>query len=433
MPAVFDRPVRPRKTPGPTGEFAIRDKKRVATASIAGYRYQLLHTLREWLELTDDSDRILAEGNEDFDHLGNKEGRVSESQIKHVQGTLSTSSTRETLFRFLEAFLELRKTGSRFRGVLRTTQRPKLAARTPLDLWVAGTRPSTKSLAKLLRTLATNAKTKKDVKELTRKRCIGEFLNSIEWAPSQPSASSLEATLKQSLEVRGAVPGDEALRSLIAKLTQIASEDSAEARLLSRLTLDIAINDFLISKLVSSQEQPREPGVLLGAFSGPPSRAVVVAVDDVSRARSSIGRILKSHGVRPEADLAKVLIERVDFIAYVSVRNTLGRRGLDVCVRDVVRQARVRHRPNLLFSCSGPRPKWPPFPSNWPATWSEDPVLTRFGDEVGGRLVGDPIDMLKLFGTKLRWVHVIDQAMYHTAQDASPMTEPTQGQSLSSN
>jgi hypothetical protein len=48
--------------------YKIRNQNRVAAASLAGYRFQLLHTVRAWLELPDD-ELLVAEGNEDIDRI----------------------------------------------------------------------------------------------------------------------------------------------------------------------------------------------------------------------------------------------------------------------------------------------------------------------------------------------------------------------------
>ncbi len=70
--------------------YAIRNQKRVAVASIRGYRYQLLHTIRAWLRIDDDR-VIVAEGNEDLDHIFQQGGITVaiEEQVKYRSASIT--------------------------------------------------------------------------------------------------------------------------------------------------------------------------------------------------------------------------------------------------------------------------------------------------------------------------------------------------------
>src|SRR5689334_18447069 len=102
-------------------DHSVRDEQRVAVDIINGYRFQILHTIRAWLTI-DDSRFIVAEGNEDIDHIF-LDGRVIEEQIKLLSEAVGQRDTTvvQTVLNFLKAFVHHEKMGRPFVGILRTT------------------------------------------------------------------------------------------------------------------------------------------------------------------------------------------------------------------------------------------------------------------------------------------------------------------------
>src|SRR5579872_1425638 len=102
--------------------YEIRDEDRVAVASIRGYHYQILHTIRSWLQ-ADDARIVIAEGNEDIDQVigSTPEERIEES-IKYRSAAIAQGddAIRMTILRSLVAFHHHRSRGIAFTGVLRT-------------------------------------------------------------------------------------------------------------------------------------------------------------------------------------------------------------------------------------------------------------------------------------------------------------------------
>ena len=65
------------------------DSKRQATASIEGYRYQILHSVNAWLDLAD-NDILYLEVAEDFDI--ESDGTFTATQVKHTQDNITLRS-----------------------------------------------------------------------------------------------------------------------------------------------------------------------------------------------------------------------------------------------------------------------------------------------------------------------------------------------------
>jgi hypothetical protein len=116
------------------------------------------------------------------------------------------------------------------------------------------------------------------------------------------------------------------------------------------------------------------------------------------------------------------LAESIEFIGYASVRRHSGPKGERVCVKDVLRQSAYRHHPKRILL--------PDDASNWlrervSSEWTDascdvDPkmsLLLDLSDLVGAAIVAKDGALLRKLGTKLRWIHVIDEMRYCTAED----------------
>ncbi|MDB5557063.1 MAG: hypothetical protein JWL86_7047, partial [Rhizobium sp.] len=134
-------------------DHEIREPGRVAVPSIRGYWYQILHTVRAWLQAGDDR-LIVAEGNEDIDHvLLTTPPTVLEEQVKFRSKTVSQGdeAIEMTALRYLDAFVHHRAWGGGFRGILRTNAAIAAADDTQVGKWILGKRVNVRAFLREIR------------------------------------------------------------------------------------------------------------------------------------------------------------------------------------------------------------------------------------------------------------------------------------------
>lgn len=403
----------------------VRNRSRVATASIAGYRYQLLHTVRAWLELRDD-ELIVAEGNEDIDRICISSETHIEEQVKQRTSALSQGDTAiaETILRYLEAFAYHQQNGHRFRGVLRTNAKINAKSKTAIGAWILGQKVDV-------------PKFRNELQELVSKRganLVGalhlvlsnvaitrRFLKSVEWASDSPD---VDATLTNLLVDRA--PGiDVGLTraALLDRLFKRASSPDVAMRTLRRIDADIALTDCALDTLQEAAlEHHRISQATISSKIGPPSVAVALLFESVTDAKAAVAKEHRKErlGDRTRRESLHALAESLEFIGYPSVRHNPGPKGEHVCVKDVIRQSGHRHTPKrIMLRDEAPRWMSDRVSKQWVnASCCVDTkmdLLLELSDLIGAAILTRDTTVLKKVGTKLRWIHVIDERKYYTA------------------
>ena len=229
----------------------LRNIKRAANASVAGYHYQFVYVALKWLEC-DQGTTLYCEGNEDLDMIL-RDGRVTEAQIKHVKSKLGQGSadTRATLARFASAFVVHNRNGRRSRFVFHTTS--ELAGRRDSILanWMLG-KPFKPTLLERhfekLQELSTE-----DKSYLTSNSLWQEFFASVHWAFCMPAIEQYESELRSRLSsdyrVQGLSP-EKVQDAMLARILRQAGKPSFDDRSLSAIQLEVLFNDLWLETLV---------------------------------------------------------------------------------------------------------------------------------------------------------------------------------------
>lgn len=411
----------------------IRDAKRVAVPSIRGYRYQLLHTVRAWLLLAENDTALVAEGNEDIDRIFLKDPSwVDEEQIKYRSEPIAQGddAIAVTVLRYLEAFTIHHAAGRKFRGVLRTNAEILAQPSTEVGKWILGHRVKESTFRNELRRLASGgrARFKPFIKHILPNAITRDFLSSVEWAPRQGELHSLTDEVAALAASRAPnLSAALAVSCLLTRMLERSTLDDVERRTMRRIDADLALNDAALDALRNSANPIRMPSRLtLWSQLGPPSVAVAVFTHDSSSLSAALDLALRldfAKGIkRNMLQVIRELALDADFIAYVSIRRTQGRKGQAVCIEDVVRQSRHRHTPHevLLFTSE---PPWNPrIAKTWPLPKRVDPHESKWPEFQLAALVGSSVanavsdrDFLLSLKTKLRWIHEVESREYLTA------------------
>jgi hypothetical protein len=148
-------------------DYSKDESKRQANASIAGYEYQLWHSVFAWLELGE-GETLYLEGIEDFDIQTQPD--LIATQVKHTSKRMSLRSP--TVIETINRFWELSKTRIHDRVHIRflTTAQPVREKSAPwdqgfrgIDIWNKS-HPGSPHYAKLLQFLADNKKLDSDLR-----------------------------------------------------------------------------------------------------------------------------------------------------------------------------------------------------------------------------------------------------------------------------
>lgn len=419
-------------------DHAIREAQRVAVATIDGYRFQVLHTIRTWLTIDDDR-FIIAEGNEDIDHIF-LDGRRIEEQIKLLSDTVGQRDVTvvETVLNYLKAFVYHDQSAHPFLGILRTTARIATRPTTEIGKWIAGKTFSRRQFTKELEELANDPEDDYDyTQELAYLRKKGKraaFLASVEWADADAGPAELEEEIEGLLEARASsVPVGLTSPALQAYVLSVLSKREVEHRVLRRVDADIVISGVALEHAlnVSRVANAIQWTATLWSIQGPPSVAVALFVRDRSAFEGAVRAVIQNdRAARRPRDLSTLLREEVrglDFIAYASRRMHTGGRGERVCVYDVVKQSNYRFTPREAV-ISATAPPWLDeyVAKRWPApvrtaAESGDGVLLVLSRLVAEAVINDEqqAGFLRSIESKLRWVHDIriGDGVFFTAEN----------------
>lgn len=414
----------------------IREEERVAVASIRGYWYQLLHTVRAWLR-AGDNELIVAEGNEDIDHiLLTTPRQVIEEQIKFRKVTLTQGSRAvvETTLHYLEAFVHHRALGRQFRGLLRTNAMVSDDDTTQVGKWLLRKRLNIREFRKELRELvrANGEEQLQAFRALKTDDEFRAFTDSVEWAPNAGNTDELEGEIAQLVQARAPHDGlgDGAKNALFVHMLKTMTSDDVDRRTLRRIDADLVLNDSILDALERSgaAEREKEWRVTLWTRSAVPSVAVALFIDDEQHLEHALDFARRSDDARgktrSDGEILGELAERLDFVAYVSFRRLKGKHRVRDCLRDVVRQSRHRHTPAEVWLPEG-SPDWvdslvtPHWPTPLRVGLADKPAALLRLAELIGAAIPDEIprqEILRALGTKLRWVRCIDDGAYFTAE-----------------
>jgi hypothetical protein len=415
----------------------IRRQARVAVDSIAGYRFQILHTIRTWLTINDDR-FLVAEGNEDIDHVFLNGGLQIEEQIKLRSGGLGQSDPAviETVLNYLRAFVYHDSQGNRFVGILRTNATIAKRPTTEIGKWIAGKKFLVRTFLEELQAHADDSEDDydytSDLAYVRRRGKLTAFANSVEWAPTSGSPEDIENEIRELLRRRAnSVPAEITYRALLAHVLDTLSHSPVEHRVLRRVDADVVLSDAALDHAVNSAEA--DAGTIwtaaLSTIAGPPSGAVAVLVRDLAALNrlidAQVQRLTASRRAVVLDDVVRDAIRDLDFVAYASRRMHSGSRGERVCAYDVVKQTKHRLTPSRTV-ISLDAPSWL---DNWVTKrWPQPRRVDLHSDEGAmlriARLISSAVlnpdaavDFLRSMESKLRWVHDVGAGTYFTAEN----------------
>jgi hypothetical protein len=381
-----------------------------------------------------DDELLVAEGNEDIDRICLSSNTHTEEQVKQRTSALpqGNPAIAETVLRYLEAFAYHQRNGHRFRGVLRTDAKINAKSKTAIGAWILGQSVEV-------------PKFRNELQELVRKRganlvgLVGalhlvksnvamtrRFLESVEWASDSPD---VDVMLTKLLGDRA--PGiDVALTraALLDRLFKRASSPDVATRTLRRIDADIALTDCALDTLQEAAlEHQRISQATISSKIGPPSIAVALLFESVADAKAAVTKEHRKErlGDRTRVESLLALAQSLEFIGYASVRYHPGPKGEHVCVKDVIRQSGHRHTPKrIMLREEAPRWMSDRVSKQWVnASCCVDTkidLLLELSDLIGAAILARDTTVLNKVGTKLRWIHVIDERKYYTA--ANPFT-----------
>jgi hypothetical protein len=411
----------------------VRKPRRLAIGSIRGYRYQLLHTIRAWLE-ADDNHLIVAEGNEDIDHIliGRAEERWEE-QIKFRGDDIpqSNQAITDAIAHSLEAYLHHRNARRRFRGILRTNAVVLTDDETQVGAWIATGQMDRDALVLELRdVLAHHSDALAALEQVIGHGEFHIFVDSVEWAPQSDDIPQLEQEIARLAAQRASRAPKKATRNALMEhaLRALTNYDIGQ-RVLRRIDADVVIGDSILDALAIGErsERARRWHATLWAQQGPPSIAVIVFVEDLDALIAAVRYQEQEDALvsaaRPTATVIRSLVKRLDFVAYASIRRSEGRNGQRYVTQDVVRQSSYRLSPNELAVIA--RPHWRLMVwigEKWPTlvrinVTSADDVTMQLASIVGNAVAAKDHEMLEAMSSKLRWVHDVDENDFFTAEN----------------
>jgi len=376
---------------------------------------------------------IVAEGNEDIDRICLTSNTQTEEQVKQRASSLAQgdAAIAETVLRYLEAFAYHQQNGDRFRGVLRTNAKIRTKSKTAIGAWIRGQKVDVpqfrNELQELVKKRGANLVRLVEALRLVESNVAmtRRFLDSVEWASDSPD---VDAMLTALLAERA--PGiDVGLTraALLERLFTRASSPDVSLRTLRRVDADIALTNCALDRLQETAvEHQRIAQATISSRIGPPSIAVALLFESVTDAKAAVAKEHRKErlGDRSRVESLHALAESLEFIGYASVRYHSGPKGEHVCVKDVIRQSGHRHTPKRIMLRDG-APLWMSdrVSKRWVnANCCVDPkmdLLLELSDLIGTAVLTRDRTLLKKVGTKLRWVHVIDEGKYYTA--ANPL------------
>jgi hypothetical protein len=425
------------RRPRTPNSHVIRNPARVATGSFSGYRFQIFHTLKTWLEIGDDR-VIVAEGNEDIDHIFlDSEARFEESiKLREFPLGQLDPAIIETVLNYTKAFKYHTERGNKFIGILRTNAMLAQRPSTEIGKWIAGEKVATRAFLKELRAHAakTEVSHRKELAYLSKPGHLTAFLKSVEWAGQSGTPEEVRNKILELLRARApSMPHAITFRALLVYLFDKLSLHDADQRVLRRIDIDLAVSDAALEDALATAKHDSDTAwtAALWTSQGPPSVAVVVLVRDVDALAYDVDAHSRGNAVRRrERDPDSVLraaIRDIDFIAYASRRTYSGKRGERVCAHDVIKQVKYRITPTTTMVPIDAAPwvdewvkkRWPqPRRTSWGTPDSIPLALARL---IGMAVLNESgeRELLRDMESKLRWVHDIGAGIYFNA--ANPL------------
>lgn len=249
----------------------IMKTDRIATASIRGYYYQFLWTVKTWLALGP-QETLLCEGNEDIDrYMGDA---IEHTALKHLSGTLTekSHSVREVIGNFAEEFVFQRRRGKKPRFIFRTTATLVDPKEHPLlTPWLSGARKDVLAMQVALLETVRSAGARKSycaLRYIRRNGLMAEFLNSVSWSWAEIDYQRVREVLVEQVRsderFAGLSPGGvvERLLSQIIHASSGAREDLQRRRLTS-VQVDSIACDLALEKSVHEFDEARSGSLSL--------------------------------------------------------------------------------------------------------------------------------------------------------------------------
>jgi hypothetical protein len=216
---------------GTDDSIDILNIKRVASASIRGYLYQMLCAALEWVDLAP-GEILVCEGDEDFDRILTSGERVS-TQVANYQRKLGPNSpkVRDSLAAFLRVFVSRQKSlmTQRFRFV--TTAASTRGTGFTKESWAENVRSRFTDYAR--------QHLPDETVWLDRKDAWSEFWDSIQWSFEGDSIDELKRRLAGSPRLRSmASIADLAVYRVLGAVFEASSEENAQLRCLTQEDLN---------------------------------------------------------------------------------------------------------------------------------------------------------------------------------------------------
>ncbi len=211
-------------------DMDVLDERRIASATVRGYEYQVLRAALIWLDL-EDGETLLCEGDEDNDRILRDGTRLSE-QDKHYQGTLRLRdrAVADSLIAFAKTWIARHdgKRSSRFRFVTTADRQKSLDE----DGWRAMVRRELPALVK---------KREAGLAQQVEDRGGWDaFCSSVEWCFGDGNVEQKRGELVAAVGRRVLGPPSELLAArLVAHLLAATGQDEPTLRKRTRADLDV--------------------------------------------------------------------------------------------------------------------------------------------------------------------------------------------------
>ena len=182
------------------------DPKRQATDSLRGYRYQILHSVKAWLDL-DEGEILYLEGVEDFDIVS--DGTATLVQVKDTQRniTLRSQEVNDAINHYLESQTKYPDLTIKFRFITRSKigkehHNPFGQNQRGLFLWnqCSGDEERITRISEFLQNQEKISDTVKNfLKQADPKEIYEQLIKPITWETGSKSANSIEQSINEKL------------------------------------------------------------------------------------------------------------------------------------------------------------------------------------------------------------------------------------------
>ena len=196
---------RPRKRKGLTA-----DSKRQATDSLRGYRYQILHSVKAWLDL-DEGETLYLEGVEDFDIVSDATATVVQVKDTRRNITLKSQEVTNAINHYWESRTNHPDLNVKFRFITRSKigkEQSKIFAKDQkgLQLW-SRCSGDAKTITKVSEFLQTQEEISNEVKNFLKQaepqQIYEQLIEPITWETDSKDASSVERSISDKVLLVG--------------------------------------------------------------------------------------------------------------------------------------------------------------------------------------------------------------------------------------